>query len=152
MPLALVVCEAQRCAVEVTIAGVHVRPEFDEQFDGVQLTGASGAMQRRFITRFAVHVNAQFHQQAKTVHTAGFGGPDEESSRIVQERRIARHEFTGAIRVVSVAGYGEFIRCTESDSDSLRSLCDKIVGNLRLTVIYGFRIGCSRRPDTGLWR
>ncbi len=109
-------------------------------------------MQRRFITRFAVHVNAQFHQQAKTVHTAGFGGPDEESSRIVQERRIARHEFTGAIRIVSVAGYGEFIRCTESDSDSLRSLCDKIVGNLLLTVIYGFRIGCSRRPDTGLWR
>src|SRR5581483_9105761 len=112
------------------VAGVHVRPEFDEQFDGVQLAGARGAMQRRFITRFAVHVYAQFHQQAKAVDTAGFGGPDEKSSRIVQKRRIGRHEFTAAIRVVSVAGYAKFLRRTESDSDSFRSPGDKIVGNL----------------------
>jgi hypothetical protein len=73
VPLTLVVGEAQRCAVEVMITGMHVRPEFDEQFDGVELTGASGAMQWRFITRFAVHVQAQFHQQAKTHHTFGPG-------------------------------------------------------------------------------
>ena len=107
-------------------------------------------MQRRFTARLAVDVNAQFHQQAKTVRTACFGGPDEESSRIVQERRIARHEFTGAIRIVSVAGYGKFIRRTESDRDSLRSLGDKIVGDLLMTVVHGFRIRRSRRPGTGL--
>ena len=70
VPLTYVVCEAQRRAVEVSVAGVHVGPEFNEQFDGAQSTGASGAMQRRFITRFSVHVNAKFHQQAKAVHTA----------------------------------------------------------------------------------
>ncbi len=129
------------------VAGVHVRAEFDEQFDGLQLTGASGAMQRRFTARLAVDVNAQFHQQANTVHTASFGDRGEESLRVVQERRITRHEFTDAIRVVSVARYGKFLRRAETDSDSLRSLGDKIVGDLLMTVGYGFRI---RRSPAGL--
>ena len=122
---------------------MHVRAEFDEQFDGVQLTGASGALQRRFTARLAVDVNAQFHQQANTVRTASFGDRGEESLRVLQERRIARREFTGAIRIVSAAGYGKFLRRTESDSDSLRSLCDKIVGDLLMAAVHGFRIRCA---------
>jgi hypothetical protein len=38
-----------------------------------------------------------------TFRAAGFGDRGEESFRVVQERRIARRELAGAIRVVSVA-------------------------------------------------
>jgi hypothetical protein len=52
----------------------------------------------------------------------------------------------------------KFLRRTESDSDSLRSLCDKIVGNLLVAVIYGFvaagtfRGSCHGRQDVTGWQ
>src|SRR4029077_17357775 len=101
---------------------MHVRPEFDEQFDGVQLTATGGAPQRRFTARLAVDAGAPFHQQANNVHAATFGELGEESLRVLPERRITRHELTDAIRIVSVAGYVKFLLFTESDRDSLRSL------------------------------
>ena len=79
----------QRRGSVVRVAGVHVCAEFDEQFDGAQLTGESGVVQRRWTVRPAVDVKAQFHEQAKTVRAPFFGGQDEEFSRIVQQRRIA---------------------------------------------------------------
>src|SRR5262249_17106190 len=60
VPLALVVCRGQRCAVVVRVAGVHVRPEFNEQFDGIGLTSESGTMQWRCAARLAVHVKARW--------------------------------------------------------------------------------------------
>ena len=42
----------------------------------------------------------------------------------------------------------KFLRRTESDRDSLRSLGDKIVGDLLMTVVHGFRI---RRSPAGYW-
>jgi hypothetical protein len=108
--MALVVCGARRRGVVERVAGVQVRAELDEQFDGVQVTATSGAPQRRFTARLAVDAGAQFHQRANTVRTVSFGELGEESLRVLQERRIARDELTDAIRVVSVAGDVKFLR------------------------------------------
>jgi hypothetical protein len=91
--LALVVCPGQRRAIVVRVAGVHVRAEFDEQFDGVELTGESGVMQRRCTARLAVDVQAEFHQQP-----AGDIGPLHYQTQFLsQQFRLVSTRFFGRL-------------------------------------------------------